>query len=84
MAMTSSPSSIHSITFTHQLPSKLTHENYLSWKFLILPLAREHDMIRFLDGSHSPPPPTVPKLNGDVIPNPDFNLWSRQYQLLFL
>jgi gag-polypeptide of LTR copia-type len=82
MATTSSPCSLHPITFTHQLSIKLTHENYLSWKFLILPLARGHDLIGFLDSS-LPPPPTILGLNGDAIPNPDFILWSRQDQLLF-
>jgi hypothetical protein len=64
---------------THQLLIKLTHENYSS----ILPLARGRDLLGFLDGSRSPPPSTVPGLNGDAITNPDFVLWSRKDQLLF-
>jgi hypothetical protein len=75
-------SSVTPTAFSHQLPLKLTHENYLSWKFLILPHARGHDLLGFLDGSYPPPSDIVLTSTGAAIPNPDFITWMRQDQLL--
>jgi gag-polypeptide of LTR copia-type len=63
--------------FSHQLPFKLNHENYLSWKFLVLPHVRGHDLLGFLDGSRPAPPET---LASGV--NPAYQQWCRQDQLL--
>jgi Reverse transcriptase (RNA-dependent DNA polymerase)/gag-polypeptide of LTR copia-type/GAG-pre-integrase domain len=68
--------------FSHQLPLKLTNDNYLSWKFLVLPLVKGHDLLNFLDGTSPPPPDTILTSAGVAIPNPDFLTWMRQDQLL--
>jgi hypothetical protein len=78
----SSTFSIHPTAFSYQLPIKLTHDNYLSWKFLILPHARDHELLGFLNGSSSPPPSTITLTDGSSAPNPAYTTWIRQDQLL--
>jgi gag-polypeptide of LTR copia-type len=73
--------SLNTTAFSYQLPLKLTHENYLSWKFLILPHARGHDLLVYLDGTCSPPAPNISCESGSS-PNPDYLAWMRQDQLL--
>jgi gag-polypeptide of LTR copia-type len=68
----SSTFSIHPTVFSYKLPIKLTHDNYLSWKFLILPYARGHKLLGFLDGSISPPPSTITLTDGSSAPNPAY------------
>jgi gag-polypeptide of LTR copia-type len=68
--------------FSHQIPIKLTHDNYLSWKFLILPHTRGHDFFGYLDGSFPPPPSTLSSATGATLPNPEYIAWMRQDQLL--
>jgi hypothetical protein len=65
----------HSSTsfFSYQLPLKLHHDNYLSWKFLVLPHVRGHDLLGHLDGSRVAPSDST---------SSDFKIWFRQDQLL--
>jgi gag-polypeptide of LTR copia-type len=74
--------SIHPTAFSYQLPIKLNNDNFLSWKFLILPHARGHDLLSFLDGTRQPPPSTISLSDGSTASNPDFITWTRQDQLL--
>jgi hypothetical protein len=64
--------SVNPTAISHQLPLKLTNDNYLSWEFLVLPHIRGHDLSSFLDSIISPPPDTVLTSVGVAIPNPDF------------
>jgi gag-polypeptide of LTR copia-type len=73
----SSSLSLHPTVFSYQLPTKLNHDNYLSWKFFILPHARGHDLLGFLDGSRPPPPDSISLSDGSLSPNPDFLAWTR-------
>jgi gag-polypeptide of LTR copia-type len=71
-------SSIPSVyPFSYQIPLKLNNENYLSWKYLVLPHVRGHDLLGFLDGSQ--PAPSESTSTGV---NPAYKIWSRQDQLL--
>jgi gag-polypeptide of LTR copia-type len=79
-AMASSSSS-QPTAFSYELPLKLNHDNYLYWKFLILPHARGHDLLGFLDGSN-PPPLTISGTDGYSVSNPAYTFWIRQDQLL--
>jgi hypothetical protein len=76
------------IFFSHciflQLPLKLNHDNYLSGKFFILPHARGHDLLGFLDGFILPPPSTVMCIDGSSTSNPAYTIWLRQDQLLLI
>jgi gag-polypeptide of LTR copia-type len=72
------------IVFSYQISIKLNHENYLSWKFLILPHARGHDLLGFLDGSCPPPSSTIFISDGTTSPNPAYTSWMCQDQLLLV
>jgi hypothetical protein len=82
MASSSSSFSIHPTTFSYQLPIKLNHDNYLSWKYFILSHAKGHDLLGFLDGSRPPPTATIVLSDGSSSPNPEYIAWARQDQLL--
>jgi gag-polypeptide of LTR copia-type len=60
--------------FNYQLPIKLNRDNYLSWKFLILPHAKGHDLLGFLDGTLVPPAVSLSLPDGSSVPNPDYHL----------
>jgi gag-polypeptide of LTR copia-type len=77
LALAMTEHSTTSFPFSYQLPLKLNHENYLSWKYLVLPHIRGHDLFDFLDGSHPAPPETI--ITGF---NQAYKIWSRQDQLL--
>nr|CAD1831837.1 unnamed protein product [Ananas comosus var. bracteatus] len=70
-----------SINATAQLPLKLTHLNYPSWRAQFNALLFGYDLMGFVDGSKSCPPSTIMN-DGKPTPNPDFALWVRQDQLL--
>jgi hypothetical protein len=82
MTTMSSPLSTHPTAFSHQLPIKLTYDNYLSWKFLILPHAQDHDLLGYLDRSYPPLPSTINSTSGVALPNPKYIAWMCQDQLL--
>jgi gag-polypeptide of LTR copia-type len=75
--MTELSSHLATYPFSYQLPLKLNHENYLSWKFLVLPHIHGHDLLGFLDGSKPAPLETI--ATGT---NPAYQIWSHQDQLL--
>ncbi|XP_020089007.1 uncharacterized protein LOC109710684 [Ananas comosus] len=85
IASTSSPQNtstdLISINATAQLPLKLTHLNYPSWRAQFNALLFGYDLMGFVDGSKSCPPSTIMN-DGKPTPNPDFALWVRQDQLL--
>jgi len=70
--LASSSLSFHPTTFSYQIPIKLNHDNYLSWKFLILPHVKGHNLYGFLDGALPAPVHTLSTDNGSTIPNPDY------------
>jgi gag-polypeptide of LTR copia-type len=74
--------SIHPTAFSYQLPIKLNNDNYLSWKFLILPHARGHDLLGFLDGTRQSTSATTSLSDGSTASNPDYITCIRQNQLL--
>ena len=60
---------------------KLYPTNYLSWKMQIESIFIGHDLHGFLDGSISPPTQTIVTDNVTT-PNPNYNFWVRQDNLL--
>jgi hypothetical protein len=48
--MTDTPPTLASYTFSYQIPLKVNHDNYLSWKYFVLPRVLGHDLLDFLDG----------------------------------
>jgi hypothetical protein len=76
--MATASSNLQPTTFTYQLLIQLNHDNYFSWKFLILPHAREHELIDFLDGTNPPLDATITLPDGASVPNPDYTIWHRQ------
>ncbi|RVW99355.1 Retrovirus-related Pol polyprotein from transposon RE1 [Vitis vinifera] len=49
--------------------TKLSSTNYLTWSLQIQSLLEGYDLHHFIDGTHTPPPPTV-TVTGVASPNP--------------
>jgi hypothetical protein len=66
------PVSTAPVHFAHNLPVKLTPDNYLFWRAQIGPLLRSHSLECFVDGSCPYPPPA----------HPSYRLWIAQDQAI--
>jgi hypothetical protein len=65
--------------------TKLNKENYLTWRGLVEPFLKGHDLHGFIDGTNTPPSPQVstsPNGTLTVSTNPDTVWWLRQDQLI--
>ncbi|RVW27223.1 Retrovirus-related Pol polyprotein from transposon RE1 [Vitis vinifera] len=56
--------------------TKLSSTNYLTWSLQIQPLLEGYDLHNFIDGAHTPPPPTV-TVTGVASPNLAYTTWKR-------
>ncbi|KAJ9551582.1 hypothetical protein OSB04_015627 [Centaurea solstitialis] len=61
---------------------KLTPTNYISWKSQIQAILFGHDLLNFVDGTHSCPPETI-TTDSKTTSNPAFQTWQRQDKLIF-
>jgi hypothetical protein len=57
---TPAPPASAPVHFAHNLPVKLTPDNYLFWRAQIIPLLRSHSLECFVDGTCPCPPPVHP------------------------
>uniref|UniRef100_A0A2N9GPB1 Uncharacterized protein n=1 Tax=Fagus sylvatica TaxID=28930 RepID=A0A2N9GPB1_FAGSY len=73
---TSPPTSLTAVH--HLITIKLNRDNYLLWKAQIVPYLKGQHLFAFLDGSRPAPPQLLPTL----LPNPDFQAWHLQDQLI--
>ena len=71
--------SLININVAAQAPLKLTSTNYISWKLQFQTLFIGHDLVGYIDGSN-PCPPAVQ--GNTTTPNPFYNFWIRQDQLI--
>ena len=69
------------INVSAQAPLKLTTNNYVSWKLQFQTLFTGYDLFGFVDGSKPCPPATLTD-NRTTTPNPAYNIWVRQDQLI--
>jgi hypothetical protein len=60
------------VHFAHNLPVKLTPDNYLFWRAQIIPLLRSHSLECFVDGTCPCPPPA----------HPSYRFWIAQDQAI--
>ena len=83
---TSTPIIPHSLTQVHHLITiKLTRDNYLLWKAQIVPYLKGQHLFGFLDGTRLAPLPVLTSTAdgaAQIIPNPEFQQWHLQDQML--
>ena len=60
----------------------MSSTNYLTWSLQIQSLFEGYDLHHFIDGAHTPPPPTVIVI-GVTSPNPAYTTWKCQDRLIF-
>ncbi|GFS35814.1 hypothetical protein Acr_00g0042260 [Actinidia rufa] len=75
-------STLISFNAAEQLPVKLTHENYTSWKAQWDALLYGYDLLGFISRTKPCPPETILE-NDNYVTNPDFILWMQHDKLLF-
>ena len=62
--------------------TKLSSTNYLTWSIQIQSLLEGYDLHHFIDGAHTPPPPTI-IVTGVASPNPAYTIWKCQDHHIF-
>ena len=62
--------------------TKLSSTNYLTWSLQIQSLLEGYDLHHFIDGTHTPPPPTV-TITSVASPNPTYTTYKCQDHLIF-
>ncbi|KAL6323605.1 hypothetical protein AAG906_039196 [Vitis piasezkii] len=62
--------------------TKLSSTNYLTWSLQIQSLLEGYDLHHFIDGTHTPPPPTV-IVTSVASPNLAYTIWKHQDHLIF-
>ncbi|KAE8735041.1 hypothetical protein F3Y22_tig00000477pilonHSYRG00099 [Hibiscus syriacus] len=62
--------------------TKLSSTNYLTWSLQIQSLLEGYDLYHFIDGTQTPPQPTV-TVNGVTSLNLEYTTWKRQDRLFF-
>ncbi|KAJ3701404.1 hypothetical protein LUZ61_005109 [Rhynchospora tenuis] len=70
------------IHILHQIHTNLDQENFLLWRSQIIPVLRGHGLMGYLDGSATPPARTIVDGDGAIVPNPEFQQWQQQDQLI--
>lgn len=75
------PNPIISINVSAQAPLKLTTTNYTAWRLQFHTLFVGYDLLRFIDGTHLCPSPTIQR-DGISTPNPAYSHWVTQDQLI--
>lgn len=63
---------------------KLEQNRYLLWKSQFLPILWGHNLLGYIDGANPCPPKTIqdPETIGETKPNPAYDSWHKQDQLL--
>ena len=81
-----SPPAPTSLTAVHHLITiKLTRDNYLLWKAQIVPYLKGQHLFSFIDGSRLAPSQFLASqisASASDAPNPDFQAWHLQDQLI--
>jgi hypothetical protein len=85
ITQTQQPAPVTQLSSFAQSITKLHKENYMSWRGLVEPFLKGHDLYGFLDGTKIPPSPlisTSPTGTLTVSTDPDTLWWHRQDQLI--
>ncbi|KAJ3697958.1 hypothetical protein LUZ61_001663 [Rhynchospora tenuis] len=68
------------VPLTIPISTKLSQNNYLTWKSQILPILHGYYLTKYI--TSLPPNPAITTSDNQISPNPDFAPWHRQDQLL--
>ncbi|KAK6148412.1 hypothetical protein DH2020_019324 [Rehmannia glutinosa] len=62
--------------------TKLTRLNYPTWKATMLPYLKGQKVLGYVDGTIQKPNKTVTSTDGSTIPNPSYEIWETQDNLI--
>ncbi|KAM1806086.1 hypothetical protein ACFX11_029271 [Malus domestica] len=82
-----SAQSLSSITvqnITGMVATKLTRQNYITWRSLFLPVLKRFKLLGLVNGTDVCPSPFVLDSSGAQIPNPVYETWCERDQLLMI
>lgn len=61
---------------------KLNKDNFITWKFLFLPVLKSFNLLHHIDGT--PPPPQIITSNGVPQINPEYTVWQQNDQTILI
>jgi len=68
----------------HHISEKFTQENYILWRFLMVPFLEGQNLFGHVDGSTPRPPQLVPDTTSSLlIANPGYQTWYHQDRMIF-
>jgi hypothetical protein len=65
------------VQFSHQIYIILNYDNYLVWKYQIIPVLHGYDLMCFIDGIDYLPR-SLTATDGSISTNPVFSRWQQQ------
>jgi len=60
----------------HHISEKLNQDNYILWRFLMVPFLEGQNLFGYVDGTHPRPPQLIPdSTSGLLLSNPEYQSW---------
>jgi hypothetical protein len=68
----------------HRISEKLNQDNYILWRFLMVPFLEVQNLFGYVDGTHPRPPQLIPDCtSGLLLSNPKYQSWYHQDKMIF-
>jgi hypothetical protein len=68
----------------HHISEKFNQDNYILWRFLMVPFLEGQNLFGYIDGTHPRPPQLIPDPTfGLFLSNPEYQSWYHQGKMIF-
>jgi len=68
----------------HHIFEKLNQDNYILWRFLMVPFLEGQNLFGYVDGTHPQPPQLIPDSTSCLLlSNPEYQSWYHQDKMIF-
>jgi len=68
----------------HYISEKLNQDNYILWRFLMVPFLEGQNLFSYVDGTHPRPPQLLPDpTSGLLLSNAEYQSWYHQDKMIF-
>lgn len=68
----------------HHISKKIKQDNYILWRFLMVPFLEGQNLFGYVDGTHPRPPQLLPDpTSGLLLSNLEYQSWYHQDKMIF-